>query len=1200
MRIRHNLGAILIALFLIVFLFSCNTKEPLDITITSISVDSSQFAEPLEITTFNISAFEIKIIYSDGSQQMIPLTSEMIAPLDLSKLSYIGTHQITITYQGFSVPVTLVLKNQAVDELLLSYYGFATAHLGYIGSYNEWVNSLIQGRPISIIFAHQNNQNEVIITFSNQETLNLGQMSLNTFYTVSFYGFNGELIASIIVPKNGSAIAPTPPVIQDYQFVGWNKVFQNVTSSLEVYAIYQFSGVSLEYDDADRLLLSIERLENAQFSINLDAIFAQKSSRQSQRSQLLSSIMFKSTQRDQSNPYDIDNYIPHNYWRDMYYHKGLYEEPAIIDGYHVITSTLTAFNDHALNNLYNVTEQVTQSAKERADWAVDHITVIDTWVTSDTYKYLLHYNESLDRVELYTIWTSSVLSITSYEKIYVYYNEKGEEVIESWIEQIYSTTSYPGVMVYHNSVGARDFNYYAIWLDENYEPKDHPHFRGINRNDEGYYEYYDNHYHMVSGTFGWYTVSPNINMENGIFNYSEKPYIQVYSPDASSNVISISSGGPGHYAVSLYLPSMNGVEGILIKEGAMTTVNQDSYHSQQIILEAGLPLMPNWWMISPEAQNDPDYPVGFKTSKGTFMNNINHTEETINFRNIYLFVSREGIRQYDHLHNYYVYLDLHVYVDTFDELTQQLTLYLQETGLSYKYGNTDDLFKELKDILNHYETIGRHVSIINDTLPGPKNTYQDLETVIETHKFLASYLRIRFDLMEMVETLSEIPMEQMPSKYDLSRIALLSTSNLLTGTVSIEDGKINTENLLATLRKSPLLQKDQDYTMIYGLMIGGKWIEIGRETPKTYQVEDLMLQGTQKLSIPQNLSPGNYTFVVFFAKVTTSGVLRISSFEPWLFESFDRFEYIEKNDETELATKSVIQNVDGYLDIDVRLTDIYPPKLTILDSIVFKGIMSQTTFELPLDAKVSDLLMMMKINDNKDGLILADISMITHHGLAVEMNDALTSTGWKITITDQADQTTELTIDEILFGYLVTFKIEDFIYYQTVVLPNETVQLPAEPVLKGHTFLNWDIENLEITEHKMIQALFQVNTYQITWVYQDNIIRIDENIPYGAPIVRFEMDDVIGYRFVWDLSKTEMPDHDLIVSGDYVQNQYYMYFTIDGIFYSVYSYYYGDTVTYPVPVAPEGFEFSGWNVNFETMPANHITVEGFFVPITTS
>lgn len=59
-------------------------------------------------------------------------------------------------------------------------------------------------------------------------------------YTVTFKGFNGEVLKTESVVKNNSATAPDAPAVDGYMFVGWSVDFTNVTSNLEVNALYEY------------------------------------------------------------------------------------------------------------------------------------------------------------------------------------------------------------------------------------------------------------------------------------------------------------------------------------------------------------------------------------------------------------------------------------------------------------------------------------------------------------------------------------------------------------------------------------------------------------------------------------------------------------------------------------------------------------------------------------------------------------------------------------------------------------------------------------------------------------------------------------------------------------------------------------------------------------------------------------------------
>ncbi len=58
-------------------------------------------------------------------------------------------------------------------------------------------------------------------------------------YTVKFIGYNNEVLKTEIVEKGSAAAAPSAPSVDGYKFIGWDKEFDNVTSNLEVKAIYE-------------------------------------------------------------------------------------------------------------------------------------------------------------------------------------------------------------------------------------------------------------------------------------------------------------------------------------------------------------------------------------------------------------------------------------------------------------------------------------------------------------------------------------------------------------------------------------------------------------------------------------------------------------------------------------------------------------------------------------------------------------------------------------------------------------------------------------------------------------------------------------------------------------------------------------------------------------------------------------------------
>lgn len=77
-------------------------------------------------------------------------------------------------------------------------------------------------------------------------------------YNVTFKGKDGSIIATIEVEEGKAAVAPTAPAVEGFEFTGWDKSFDNVSSDLEVNAVYEVEGTkyTVTFKDKDGNVIS--------------------------------------------------------------------------------------------------------------------------------------------------------------------------------------------------------------------------------------------------------------------------------------------------------------------------------------------------------------------------------------------------------------------------------------------------------------------------------------------------------------------------------------------------------------------------------------------------------------------------------------------------------------------------------------------------------------------------------------------------------------------------------------------------------------------------------------------------------------------------------------------------------------------------------------------------------------------------------
>lgn len=187
-------------------------------------------------------------------------------------------------------------------------------------------------------------------------------------------------------------------------------------------------------------------------------------------------------------------------------------------------------------------------------------------------------------------------------------------------------------------------------------------------------------------------------------------------------------------------------------------------------------------------------------------------------------------------------------------------------------------------------------------------------------------------------------------------------------------------------------------------------------------------------------------------------------------------------------------------------------------------------------------------------------------------------------------------------NYNVTFKADGETVRSGEALFGSTIVPPDAPSKVGNTFKGWAVEGttdiVTFDDNTTVPvggvtyvAIFEVNTYKITYYVDNVIVKVDE-YKYGDKVTAYTYTPEAGESFGgWTTTIPEtMPANDVNIYGTTSTNNYTVTFNVNGKEYAKLSFAYGATVTAPAYTVPEGYSFTGWNLP-ETMPAENITLD---------
>lgn len=654
-------------------------------------------------------------------------------------------------------------------------------------------------------------------------------------------------------------------------------------------------------------------------------------------------------------------------------------------------------------NLNQGISSYAEASKSEVDWALENISVENTWVTYFNRKLALSYDEKADIVTLISAnieFESSDDATYSLRQIAVYYNDLGQLVVDVYDAYQEGTFASFGRLTY-----IKDTLYEwssDIWAngikEENPMAGGTGWFKAYVSETTGLWMYFRssdaNISYNVQTPNGWLQTFIRVSEFDEVINDTAVfNYVKVATKGLENDVFSFQFEGTDQTYFRFYPTAFNGWTSITA-----------SYS------EAELKNLQDW---NPDLYEDVDLYDSYDASL-VYDNNYQETEETR--ASVMIMASNVdnvlGEYSVSYVAEASVIFNVN-YLNLLPAMKERFETY----GLTYKHGSLDQLFNETIETILNLERLFDQFELNNT------RGFVDLEvyrSVLDAEMAYLHALPERYE--EAFAGYETINYTELPV-LSLDGLSFIDFNENTTGSVSFnpETETVSTTNLTFSLEPSVLLQENQNYTIVYGLYTNQAFVYIGEEAPVTFTGETLTMTGNQALTGDTSLlQEARYVFVGYLARVTEDGHVRVSSVTALSVEAFTAASVSRIDDGIETTVS--YQNNDGLI-VDVTKEDILAPYIIVYYpqfgniGITFVGTREANVIEITFEEVVSlqSILENIQFIDNAPEAVIFGIDALTFNGENVTEFDADIEAGtYVITVSDTSGNITTLTINTVI------------------------------------------------------------------------------------------------------------------------------------------------------------------------------------------
>ncbi len=654
-------------------------------------------------------------------------------------------------------------------------------------------------------------------------------------------------------------------------------------------------------------------------------------------------------------------------------------------------------------NLNQGISSYAEASKSEVDWALENISVENTWVTFGDRQLALSYDEAADIVTLSSAnieFESSDDATYSLRQIAIYYNDVGQLVVDVYDAYQEGTFASFGRLTY-----IKDTLYEwssDIWAngikEENPMAGGTGWFKAYVSETTGLWMYFRstdaNISYNVQTPNGWLQTFIRVSEFDDVINDTATfDYVKVATKGLENDVFSFQFEGTDQTYFRFYPTAFNGWSSITA-----------SYS------EAELKNLQDW---NPDLYEDVDLYDSMNASI-VYDNEYQETEET----RVRVMIRASNVDNVlgEYFVSYVAEASL-IFNVNYLNLLPAMKERFETYGLTYKHGSLDQLFNETIETILNLERLFDQFELNNT------RGFVDLEvyrSVLDAEMAYLHALPERYE--EAFAGYETIDYTELPV-LSLDGLSFIDFESHTTGSVSFnpETETVSTTNLTFSLEPSVLLQENQNYTIVYGLYTNQAFVYIGEEAPVTFTGETLTMTGNQALTGDTSLlQEARYVFVGYLARVTEDGHVRVSSVTALTVDAFTAASVSRIDDGFETTVS--YDNNDGLI-VDVTKEDILAPFIVVYYpqfgniGITFVGTREANVIEITFDEIVSlqSILENIQFIDNAPEAVIFGIDALTFNGENVTEFDADIEAGtYVITVSDTSGNITILTINTVV------------------------------------------------------------------------------------------------------------------------------------------------------------------------------------------